>query len=220
MTEPAFAEAPPPLHVDDDLLVFEKPAGLRSVPGRGADKADALSTRAAARWGPLGVVHRLDEATSGLIVFARNPAALRTLSTAFAERAVDKEYEALLVGPLPWPAGRIVAPLRRFAVDPPTYGIDWMLGKVAETDFEVLAEPIGTAPPERGVGRTRVRFRPRTGRSHQLRCHAASLGCPILGDPIYAPAFPASRLHLHATCLRLTHPTTGAPCVWRSPCPF
>lgn len=170
------------LFQDESLLACEKPAGMRSVPGRGVEKQCCLQRELEGTFGPLGVVHRLDEATSGVIVFARTPEALRALSRQFAERTVQKEYVAIVAGPFPYQAGAIEGPLRRFSTDPPRYGIDWRQGKPARTEFEPLVH---------GEGWTRLRLRPITGRSHQLRAHLASLGTPILGDPIYGPQPPS-----------------------------
>lgn len=209
------------LHADDALLVLDKPAGLLAVPGRGEDKQDCLSARAQRRWPDALVVHRLDMATSGLIVMARGPQAQRTLSMAFAARAVDKRYEAVVDGLLAPPDsddgwGQIDLPLIVDWPNRPRSIVDHTIGKPSRTRWRVLAHDTTTRT-------TRVALEPVTGRSHQLRVHLQVIGHPILGDALYAPP-PAQartdRLLLHACALQLPHPQTGEPCRFSSPAPF
>ena len=204
------------LHEDEWLLVIVKPSGLLAVPGRGADKADCLSARAQVRWPDALVVHRLDEATSGLMLLARSPAVQRALGRAFERREIDKRYVAVVGGRLKatddWQT--IDAPLAADWPNRPRQQVDAALGKPAQTRWRVL-----------GVenGHTRVELQPLTGRTHQLRVHLASIGHPILGDRLYAPASlqaAAPRLLLHASELRLSHPGSGVALHLRSAAPF
>ena len=217
-------DVPPGLnvvHADDSLLVLDKPAGLLSVPGRGEDKQDCLSTRVQQLYPEALVVHRLDMATSGLLLMARSRGVQRELSRAFAAREVHKTYEAVVQGRLidglgadGW--GMIDLPI---AVDWPRRPlriIDAQTGKPSTTRWRVLA--LNEARDS-----TRLALEPVTGRSHQLRVHLQATGHPILGDRLYAPLAVqerADRLLLHACSLQLAHPVTGAPVRFDSPAPF
>lgn len=198
------------IHQDANLLVLDKPAGLLSVPGRGTDKQDCLSARAQALYPDALVVHRLDMATSGLMLLARGLAAQRALSLAFAERRVVKRYVAMVAGDLASPAsdwGVIDLPIAADWPRRPLRKIDHQLGKASVTRWRVAARC-----PDRGT--TRLELEPETGRSHQLRLHLQALGHPILGDPLYAtPGIQAmaTRLLLHATRLAFTHPVSEQP---------
>ena len=206
---------PPPLnllHEDEWLLVLDKPAGLLSVPGRGEAGQLNLHTRLLARWADALIVHRLDMATSGLMLFARGLPMQRSLSAAFAERRVDKRYEAVVDGLVAGEEGEIDAPLAADWPDRPRQKVDHEFGKPSLTRWQVLS---------RAEGRTRLALQPLTGRSHQLRVHLQSIGHPISGDPLYAPEPPtAPRMLLHATGLALVHPATQAPLAFHSPAPF
>ena len=199
------------LFQDDALLVVHKPAGLLSVPGRGADKQDCLSARVQAVVSNALIVHRLDMATSGLMLMARGTTAQRALNHAFTQRHIDKTYVAVVAGHLtppeaPW--GEIDLPI---AVDWPRRPlriIDPLHGKPSLTRWRVLHH----LNDPQGHALTRVELKPVTGRSHQLRVHLQALGHPILGDALYASDVvraQAPRLLLHACALHLTHPTTG-----------
>lgn len=204
---------PAPLYLDDDLLIVDKPAGLLAVPGRGPAKADCLAARVQAAFPGALVVHRLDMATSGLMLFARHPAAQRALSIAFAERRVHKRYVAVVAGRLEG-AGEIDLPLIVDWPNRPCSRVDFEHGKPSLTRWRALASDGDT---------TRVELEPVTGRSHQLRLHLRELGHPILGDDLYAPPAwrtRAPRLLLHAAELALTHPVSNAPLAQRSPPPF
>lgn len=197
------------LYADDALLVVEKPAGLLAVPGRGPDKQDCLSTRVQQLHPDALVVHRLDMATSGLMLMARGKAAQQVLSRAFAQRAAHKTYQAVVQGDLaqpvePW--GCIDLPILLDWPRRPRRIISPQGGKPSVTRWRVL----GPAGP----GRTRVELEPVTGRSHQLRVHMLAIGHPILGDPLYCLGDSASaspRLLLHACEIALTHPASGKP---------
>jgi len=229
MTRPDPAGAPPPggvacLYQDGDLLVLAKPPGLLCVPGRGPDKQDCLSARAQARWPDALVVHRLDQATSGLVLMARHPEAQRRLGDAFAQRRVDKRYQAVVRG-LPRPdAGAASAggwslidlPLIADWPNRPLQKVDLEHGKPSQTRWRSVRHDAA-----RGV--TLLDLEPLTGRSHQLRLHLASIGHPILGDTLYADAATqamAPRLLLHASSLRFVHPGHGGECVFQVPTDF
>ncbi len=207
----------PVLFVDDALLVLDKPAGLLAVPGRGADKADCLATRAQSRWPDALVVHRLDQATSGLMLMARGAAWQRRLSMAFAQRQVDKHYEAVVRGLCRDDAGEIDLPLIADWPNRPRQKVDWQIGKPSITRWQVLSRDVRQ-------GQTRLALQPVTGRSHQLRVHLAAIGHAIVGDALYAPPGATEgqqqRLLLHACALALTHPGTGLPGQWHSAAPF
>lgn len=207
------------LHADAQLLAFDKPAGLLSVPGRGADKQDSLATRALAHWPDARVVHRLDMATSGVIVLARGLEMQRALSAAFAERRVDKRYEAIVDG---WPeadSGDIDLALGADWPNRPRQQVDLVTGKPSLTRWRVLDRGHG---PD-GAPRARLALTPVTGRSHQLRVHLQAIGHPILGDALYArpaAADAAPRLLLHAASLTLPHPLDARPLRLHAACPF
>jgi tRNA pseudouridine32 synthase/23S rRNA pseudouridine746 synthase len=208
-----------PLYADDTLLLFDKPSGLLAVPGRGVDKQDCLSARVQARYPDALIVHRLDMATSGLMVMARGAAAQRALSQAFAAREVNKRYIAVVAGRLDAPPetwGVIDLPIIVDWPNRPLRMVDHQIGKPSLTRWRVLGyDTTGT--------RTRVELEPITGRSHQLRVHLRELGHPILGDALYAPPEVqalASRLLLHARSLGFVHPLTGERLAFESPVPF
>lgn len=210
------------LHADEAMLVFDKPSGLLSVPGRGPDKQDCLSARAQAVWPDALVVHRLDMATSGIVVMARGIEAQRTLSTAFEKRRVHKRYTAVVVGTLDNPVpdngwNTIDLPLILDWLARPRSIVHHEFGKPSLTHWRLAAAP---AP---GPDMTRLDLEPVTGRSHQLRVHLQAIGHPIVGDPLYAsPAQEAlaKRLLLHAQALELPHPVSGETLRFECPCPF
>lgn len=200
---------------DDQLLAVEKPAGLPSVPGRAKGLQDCMASRVAARVADALVVHRLDMATSGLMLFARGKAMQRALSDAFAAREVKKRYIAIVDGCLAEDEGEIELPLIADWPQRPRQKVDHASGKPSLTRWVVLERDI-----ERG--QTRVQLEPVTGRSHQLRVHLMAIGHPILGDALYAAHEPprAPRLLLHAQSLRLAHPANGEQLHIESPVPF
>ncbi len=211
----------PPVHLDDALVVMDKPAGLLSVPGRGPDKQDCLASRVQAVLPDALVVHRLDMATSGLIVLARGALAQRALSLAFARRDVFKRYEAVVHGLAEPPAqgwGTIDLPLVTDWPRRPRQKVCFEHGKPSLTRYRVLAV-------DPASGTSRVELEPLTGRSHQLRVHLTALGHPIVGDALYVvpslapssaprPAAPPARMCLHATRLGLPHPVQGQWLEW------
>lgn len=200
------------LHVDDHLLVADKPAGLLSVPGRGEAGRDNLASRMQATYPEAQSVHRLDMATSGLLLMARGAAMQRALSMAFERREVAKRYVAIVEGDLAQDRGEIDVPLAADWPRRPRQKVDVLAGKPSLTRWRVL---------QRGDGCTRVELEPITGRSHQLRVHLQHIGHPIRGDEFYAPLpLQAPRLLLHACDLSLNHPATGQLVWWHSEPPF
>jgi len=185
---------------DDSLVVVNKPAGLLAVPGRGADKQDCLATRLQATFPDALVVHRLDMATSGLMVFARGPEIHRRLSSAFRERTIEKRYEAVVRGKLDPESGEVSLPIAVDWPNRPLRKIDDVSGKPSLTRYRTLGFMGDSA---------RVELEPITGRTHQLRLHMAAIGHPILGDALYGEAASSPRLMLHAISLRFIHPLTG-----------
>ena len=201
------------IYADAHLLVLNKPAGLLSVPGKGDDKQDCLSSRVQKSYPDALIVHRLDMATSGLMLMGRGAFMQTALSKLFETRAIHKRYVAVVDGhmdaeqewqlidlpiALDWPN----RPLRIIHAD----------GKPSHTRWRVLHY-------NADANTTRVELEPITGRSHQLRVHLKALGHPILGDALYAPAgvqAKATRLLLHAFELRFLHPANDAPVVFEN----
>jgi tRNA pseudouridine32 synthase/23S rRNA pseudouridine746 synthase len=218
---PAALAAPAPLtilHLDADLIVVDKPAGLLSVPGRGEANQDCVIHRVQALHPEALIVHRLDMATSGLLVLARGAAAQRQLSIDFAARRVHKRYQAVVAGRLADTTGTVELPLRCDWPNRPRQMVDHALGKPSTTHWRVLGDWAGGA-----IAATRVELEPVTGRSHQLRVHMQALGHPILGDNLYATPealAAAPRLLLHATALQLPHPADGRLLELQAPLPF
>jgi tRNA pseudouridine32 synthase/23S rRNA pseudouridine746 synthase len=212
------ADIPDPrvLHADVQLVVVDKPAGLLSVPGRGPDKADCALARVRRLFPDAQVVHRLDQASSGLLVFARGAAVQRALSIAFAERCVSKRYEAVVDGLIASEAGAIELPLSADWPNRPRQQVDSSHGRPALTRWSLLAR-------DPAARRTRLELEPVTGRTHQLRVHMAALGHPIVGDRLYGTAAPivsSKRLLLHATRLEFQHPGGGGPMCLHCAAPF
>ena len=208
--------------VDDHLAILDKPSGLLSVPGRGEDKQDCLISRAQTQWPEALTVHRLDMATSGLMVIARGPETQRKLSHAFEIREVSKSYEAIVSGVLQLNTANIAddwqdiqMPLLIDWPNRPKSKVDWEHGKPSHTQWRVMGSALENA--------TRVELKPITGRTHQLRLHMMAMGHPILGDALYAsPDIQAQspRLLLHARVLQLKHPVTAEWMAFESTVPF
>jgi tRNA pseudouridine32 synthase/23S rRNA pseudouridine746 synthase len=196
---------PTVLYADATLLVLEKPAGLLSVPGRGEDKQDCVSARTLRQFPDALVVHRLDMATSGLMLMARGVPAQRRLNDAFANRSVTKHYTAVIDGlpatsPEAW--NLIDLPIAVDWPNRPRRVIDPIQGKPSQTRWRLVSHD-----EERNT--TRVELEPITGRSHQLRIHLKALGHPILGDALYScPRIEklSTRLLLHASSIEFEHP--------------
>lgn len=183
---------------DDTLVVIDKPEGMLSVEGKsGVQSAEAW---ARSRYAEAMMVHRLDQSTSGILLIAKSKSAHKALQEQFIKRTIRKDYEALLEGVVPEGSGRISLPLKLDYENRPRQMVA-ADGRSAVTEYEVV---------ERSAGRTLVRFRPLTGRTHQLRVHSAhhrGLGTPIVGDDIYGRG--GERLHLHASRLEFRHPVSG-----------
>lgn len=203
------------VYEDEHLLVLNKPSGLLCVPGRGPDKQDCLSLRALQHYGNALVVHRLDQATSGLVVMARSLSVQRQLSQAFAERLVNKRYMAVVAGTLqadPKTAAEdgwqlIDLPIAADWERRPLRVINHETGKSSQTRWKALEHIT-----HQGMPCTRVQLSPVTGRTHQLRVHMAATGHAILGDALYASGnvlAGSPRLLLQATDLEFTHPVSG-----------
>ncbi|MFM2449758.1 MAG: hypothetical protein RIS44_2208 [Pseudomonadota bacterium] len=204
------------LHVDATCCVLNKPAGLPSVPGRGELAEGSLAQQVQQRYPDALVVHRLDMATSGLILMARGPQWQRAYSRLFAERAVHKSYVAVVHGLMQQDSGQIDLPLIADWPNRPKQKVDAILGKPSMTLFRVSYRDESTSC-------TRVMLQPVTGRSHQLRVHLQAIGHPIVGDPLYAPLpwqNDAQRLLLHSQELSLTHPQSAQTVVWRASADF
>ncbi len=204
------------VHVGPGCIVVDKPSGLLSVPGRGEDKQDCAIHRVQARFPEALVVHRLDMATSGLLVFARSLAVQRELSEAFAGRQVEKRYVAVLGGLLATDEQLIDLPLVTDWPNRPRQQVCHERGKPSQTRLRVLSR-------DEAARTTRVELTPYTGRSHQLRVHCLALGHPILGDALYAPPElldAAPRLLLHACELGLPATSLEPALALRSTPPF
>lgn len=214
---PNSAADPVIIFGDDALVVVNKPGGLLAVPGRGEDKQDCVVNRLR-RLLPQMIdqpaVHRLDMATSGLMLLAVTAEAHRHLSRQFAQRQVQKRYIALLEGILCETAGEIRLPFRLDPDNRPYQIHDPEHGKLGITFWRRLAIE---------GERTRVEFTPLTGRTHQLRVHAAhqlGLAAPIVGDRLYGRGLAGEPMLLHASFLAFSHPCTGQPLQFHTPPQF
>ncbi|TAN78617.1 MAG: RluA family pseudouridine synthase [Gallionella sp.] len=203
---PPHNGGPDLIYRDDSIIVANKPAGLLAVPGRGADKRDCLAGRVQAAFPDALIVHRLDMATSGLMLFARGAEMQRRLSHLFRERLVAKRYVAVVSGQLEPPSGEIDFPLIGDWLNRPRQKVDFGNGKPSLTRYRLLAH-------DAAAGATRVELEPVTGRTHQLRVHMAAIGHPVLGDALYGAEASGgtARLLLHARALRFAHPLSGEP---------
>lgn len=202
------------IHEDRDMVVVNKPGGLLSVPGRGPELLDSVLTRVRAGHPLAQAVHRLDLGTSGILVVATRRKAETALRRQFQERLTRKVYVALVEGVMSRDSGLIDLPLICDWPNRPRQMVCHQTGKPARTEFQVL---------KRLDASTLVRLLPRTGRSHQLRVHLASLGHPILGDNLYGgdqSDVPTTRLCLHASQIGLFHPHAGNWMQFTAPCDF
>ena len=214
--------SPPPdtgldiLFQDQHILVVNKPADLLSVPGKTSELKDCLVTRVQNRFPDALIVHRLDMATSGIMVLALNKNMHRQLSILFQDRLVNKTYTAIVDGQITNESGEVDLPLITDWPNRPKQKVDYETGKPSLTHYKVLDYDIQTDS-------SRVELKPVTGRSHQLRVHMLSLGHAILGDRLYAsPAIvcKSDRLLLHASELSFSHPSSGKKMHFVSKVPF
>lgn len=193
------------LFSDDDLLVFNKPSGLLSVPGKALEHKDSLQTRVQRVWPSATIVHRLDMATSGIMIMALNKASHRHISKQFELREVSKVYFARVYGKPQESSGTIDLPLICDWPNRPMQKVDFEHGKKASTHWRKVST---------NENSSLIELKPITGRSHQLRVHMLSLGHPILGDKLYAsPEAKAlsPRLCLHAADIKFRHPVSEQP---------
>ncbi|ATM97216.1 bifunctional tRNA pseudouridine(32) synthase/23S rRNA pseudouridine(746) synthase RluA [Yersinia frederiksenii] len=216
--EPYNPPRDPWLHIlyqDEHIMVVNKPSGLLSVPGRAPENKDSVMTRIQADFPHAESVHRLDMATSGVIVVALTKAAERELKRQFREREPKKSYVARVWGHLAQDEGLIDLPLICDWPNRPKQKVCYETGKSSQTEYLVLSRDTD--------GSTRVKLSPITGRSHQLRVHMLAIGHPILGDRFYAhpeAKAMASRLQLHAQELCITHPEFGTVMHFKCEAPF
>ena len=213
----------PLVHVDEDVIVVDKPAGVVVHPGAGRTTGTLVQSLLG-RFPDLagtgspdrpGIVHRLDKGTSGLLVVARSPVAYASLVAQLAARSVDRRYLALACGTIETDAGVVDAPVGRRSTDRTRMAVV-AGGRAARTHYRVLTRY--TEPAEA----TLVECRLETGRTHQVRVHLAAIGHPVVGDARYGgarPALPVDRPFLHAARLAFDHPTSGERCRFESPLP-
>jgi len=202
---------------DNEIIVIDKPGGLLAVPGRGPDKQDCAVNRVRQLFPDIPeqpAVHRLDMYTSGLMVLARTKESQRLLSMQFEQRIPNKIYTALLDGIIAEREGRIELPFRLDPNNRPYQIYDPIHGKIGITTWRML-----------GVEDhyTRLEFRPLTGRTHQLRLHAAhkfGLNTPIVGDALYGSGQEGDQMMLHASSLSIQNPLSGKTLVFTSNVPF
>lgn len=202
------------IYQDDDILVLNKPSGLLSVPGKADEHKDSLQLRVQRVFPTATIVHRLDMATSGLMLMALNKDSHRHLSRQFELRQTSKRYQAWVWGTLESKAGSVELPLICDWPNRPKQMVDHERGKPALTYYKTLEQQAQCA---------KVELIPVTGRSHQLRVHMLSLGHPILGDRLYAHADAlamANRLQLHACEISFCHPKSQEKLTFSSPSPF
>lgn len=203
------------IYQDDYLVVIDKPEPMLSTPGRLPENKDSAIGRVQKMYPSAELVHRLDMATSGLMVISLSKLMNRELSILFQKRQVDKTYIAVLDGHLTQDEGLIDIPIITDWERRPMQKVCYETGKPSQTFYRVLAH--------NDDGTTRVQFTPITGRSHQLRLHSLAIGHPILGCHLYAlngSEMKATRLLLHAQNLAFTHPITAETLSFESPAPF
>lgn len=202
------------LFSDSEIIIVDKAPGILSVPGRGPEKLDSVSHRLSLHFPEVHIVHRLDMATSGIMVFARNKEALRSLQQQFQNRQTEKSYQAIIAGHLTPTQGAINLPMRCDWPNRPKQMVCYEYGKKSLTRWRIM---------EYTANNTRVELIPFTGRSHQLRIHCDALGHPILGDNLYGTTesqAATEQLCLHAQTLTFTHPSTNKRLTFSSPAPF
>jgi len=207
------------IYQDNDIVVLNKASGILSVPGRLPEHQDCLQNRVQRVLPTATIVHRLDMATSGIMIMALNKPAHVAISRQFEQRKTQKSYIARVWGLVELNDGSIDLPLISDWPNRPKQKVDHENGKKSLTHYHVLSH--NDSIDEQAS--TLLELTPITGRSHQLRVHMLALGHPILGDRLYAPPEPLSmrnRLQLHALKLSLFHPSTEQAITFSAPCPF
>jgi len=202
------------IYQDEDIVVLNKPSGLLTVPGKRPQHKDSVATRVQRVLPNATIVHRLDMATSGVLIMALNKPAHVEISRQFEKRETQKHYVARVYGAIEKDSGSVEEPLICDWPNRPKQKVDYEHGKPSLTNYQVI---------EREQETTLVKLMPVTGRSHQLRVHMLSLGHPIIGDRLYAhdkALALSTRLQLHAAYLQIKHPTNKEPMVFESSCPF
>ncbi|WNC73141.1 pseudouridine synthase [Thalassotalea psychrophila] len=217
---PAFVYEPPMdpyleiIYQDEDIVVLNKQSGLLSVTGRLPEHQDCLQTRVCRVFPTATIVHRLDMATSGIIIMALNKPSHVSISRQFEQRQTEKYYIARVLGHIKEPIGEITLPLICDWPNRPIQMVCYERGKQAQTHYQVLSQDKHT---------TLVKLKPVTGRTHQLRVHMRELGHPIMGDRLYAPKEATKgrkRMSLHSQFYAIFHPRTGERIEFDADCPF
>lgn len=203
------------VYLDKSIIVVNKPAGVLAVPGRGTDKQGSLSALVQQNFPDALIVHRLDMATSGLLMFARGTEMQRRLSHLFREHQIEKRYVAVLEGRVIPATGEVNLPIVADWPNRPRQKVDIELGKPSLTRYHLLAHNAATDT-------ARVELEPVTGRTHQLRVHMAAIGHPIVGDALYGGETRnwTVRLLLHAQKLKFVHPLSEEPLTMVCELPF
>ena len=212
----------PPVHngldvhyEDDDLLIINKPPGLLTVPGKGEDKQDCLINRVKREYPEALIVHRLDMATSGLLILARNKSVQGKLGDMFQRKQIRKKYTAIVDGQVKTKQGIVSLPVITDWPNRPKQIVDFERGKHSVTHYNVISYNEDKT--------TGIELIPVTGRTHQLRVHMQSLGHPIVGDRLYGrdhEVRSSSRLLLHATYLEFLHPEKSHNLIFHQPADF
>lgn len=197
------------LYEDEHLVAVAKPENVLCVPG--LHEPENLYDHVRAEFPNARVVHRLDMATSGIVLFALNHASQKALGLQFEKRLIHKRYTAIVDGVVGAACGEIVLPLLCDWPNRPRQKVDWRDGKAAHTLFRVI---------DRADHATLLQLSPVTGRSHQLRVHCLQIGHPVLGDTLYNPASRAPRMMLHAEMIEFLHPLTSSRINLYCPAPF
>jgi tRNA pseudouridine32 synthase/23S rRNA pseudouridine746 synthase len=194
------------IYQDAYLIAVNKPCGMLSVPGRGADKQDCVIARLQPHIPEARIVHRLDCHTSGVMLLAVGAEMQRSLSRRFHDREVDKTYIAVVEGTVQQPSGVVDIPMRADPGNRPMQVIDYINGKQARTRWRLLGHERFNQSDEV----SRLQLHPVTGRTHQLRVHCMALGHPVVGDRLYnTAAVEAQRMMLHAEQLEFVHPANN-----------
>jgi len=219
---PNFVYAPPLspwldiIYQDEAIIVLNKPNGLLSVPGRLPEHNDSIASRVCQQYPEANIVHRLDMATSGILLMALTKQAQSHISRQFQQRTTNKHYLARLEGIPTGDRGSVDLPMRCDWPNRPRQIIDFELGKSALTHWQIIAK-------DEVNNVATVKLKPVTGRTHQLRLHMQALGTAILGDEFYASSVgvkATSHLQLHAAMLEITHPLTNEVIKFTAPSPF